>query len=91
METRQVISALCERKNGVSPSTALPISPVLADCLDRESAARYLHLSPATLATWATTGKHRKVLKPFRLGKKVWYRRACLDRFIELQMTPAAK
>jgi hypothetical protein len=73
----------------MSPAAAPTISLALADCLDRESAARYLNLSPATLASWAITGKHLKVLKWFKLGKRVWYRRECLDRFVELQMAAA--
>ncbi len=53
-----------------------PVSaPVLQDCLDRVAAAKYLNISPATLAAWATSGRHRETLRPFRLGKRVWYSR----------------
>ena len=65
-------------------------APALADCVDRVAAAKYLNISPATLAAWATSGRYRDVLRPFRLGKRVWYSREALDAFIELQMSSSS-
>lgn len=48
--------------------------------LSRKSAARYLGLSPQTLAQWAC---NKKVLLPYlKIGRRVMYRRADLDAFI---------
>jgi hypothetical protein len=52
------------------------------DCLlDRKSAARYLRVSPGTLAVWDCTRRYD--LKPIKIGRAVRYRRADLDKFIE--------
>lgn len=50
--------------------------------MTREAAARYLGLSPGTLAVWACTGRYD--LRPLKVGRRcVRYRRAELDRFLE--------
>lgn len=49
--------------------------------LDRKSAAKYLRVSPGTLAVWDCTKRYN--LKPIKIGRAVRYRRSDLDRFIE--------
>jgi len=52
--------------------------------LDRKTAARYLSVSPATLAVWDCTKRYD--LKPLKIGRAVRYRRAFLDEFLESQL-----
>lgn len=52
--------------------------------LDRKSAARYLNVSPATLAVWDCTKRYD--LKPLKIGRSVRYRRSNLDAFLESQL-----
>lgn len=52
--------------------------------LDRKSAARYLSVSPATLAVWDCTKRYD--LKPLKIGRSVRYRRSALDQFLEDQL-----
>lgn len=49
--------------------------------LDRKSAARYLSVSPGTLAVWDCTKRYD--LKPIKVGRAVRYRRSDLDKFLE--------
>ena len=50
------------------------------ELLTREQAAEYLHLSPQTLATWASEGRYGL---PFvKCGRLVRYRRTDLDEFL---------
>lgn len=49
--------------------------------LDRKTAARYLRVSPGTLAVWDCTKRYN--LEPIKIGRAVRYRRASLDKFIE--------
>jgi excisionase family DNA binding protein len=49
--------------------------------LDRKTAARYLKVSPGTLAVWDCTKRYN--LRPIKVGRNVRYRRADLDRFLE--------
>lgn len=49
--------------------------------LDRKSAAKYLNVSPGTLAVWDCTKRYD--LKPLKVGRSVRYRRADLDKFLE--------
>ena len=49
--------------------------------LDRKTAARYLAVSPGTLAVWDCTKRYD--LKPIKVGRAVRYRKADLDRFLE--------
>ena len=65
------------------------LAPPLEQCMDRQAAARYLAVAPATLASWAVSGRHRI---PFtRYGKRCMYRRADLDTFLEAQFSPSAR
>ena len=48
---------------------------------DRKTAARYLRVSPGTLAVWDCTKRYD--LRPLKVGRSVRYRRADLDKFIE--------
>jgi predicted DNA-binding transcriptional regulator AlpA len=52
--------------------------------LDRKTAAKYLRLSPGTLAVWDCTKRYD--LKPIKLGRAVRYRRSSLDQFLENQL-----
>ncbi|WP_077920560.1 helix-turn-helix domain-containing protein [Spirosoma sp. 209] len=52
--------------------------------LDRKEAARYLRISPNTLAVWDCTKRYD--LKPLKVGRSVRYRRSELDKFIERQL-----
>ncbi len=51
------------------------------ELIDRKEAAGVLHISPGTLANWQSTGFRR--VPHIKLGRRVMYRRADLDRFIE--------
>lgn len=52
--------------------------------LDRKTAAKYLSVSPGTLAVWDCTKRYD--LKPLKIGRAVRYRRASLDQFLENQL-----
>ncbi|GAB3732324.1 helix-turn-helix domain-containing protein [Spirosoma lituiforme] len=52
--------------------------------LDRKSAARYLNLSPGTLAVWDCTKRYN--LNPIKIGRAVRYRKSDLDKFIEQRL-----
>ncbi|RDB07829.1 helix-turn-helix domain-containing protein [Runella aurantiaca] len=54
--------------------------------LDRKSAARFLCVSPGTLAVWDCTKRYD--LKPIKIGRAVRYRRADLEKFIEQRLRP---
>lgn len=58
--------------------------PSIEPLLDRIKAAEYLDISPGTLAVWDSTKRHD--LQPIRIGRRVKYRRASLDRYIERRM-----
>jgi predicted DNA-binding transcriptional regulator AlpA len=49
--------------------------------LDRKTAARYLAVSPGTLAVWDCTKRYD--LKPIKVGRAVRYRKSDLDKFLE--------
>jgi excisionase family DNA binding protein len=51
------------------------------ELLTREQAAKYLNLSPQTLAGWASTGRYG--LRFVKLGKLARYRVSDLDEFVE--------
>lgn len=53
--------------------------------LDRKSAARYLSVSPGTLAVWDCTKRYD--LEPIKVGRSVRYRRSSLDRFLERSLS----
>ena len=48
--------------------------------LDRKSAAKYLKVSPGTLAVWDCTKRYDP--KPKKVGRSVRYRQSDLDAFI---------
>jgi len=52
--------------------------------LDRKSAAKYLGISPGTMAVWDCTKRYD--LKPLKAGRAVRYRRSDLDKFLENQL-----
>ena len=60
-----------------------PADSPLAALLPRDQAARYIGFSPATLADWAIEGKYRDELPFARIGKRAFYRRSDLDKFIQ--------
>lgn len=47
---------------------------------NRQEAAKYLGISPNTLAVWASTGRYH--LNYIKVGKIVKYRRADLNKFL---------
>jgi len=56
----------------------------LEPLLDRKSAAKYLGLSPGTLAVWDCTKRYD--LKPLKVGRAVRYRKSDLDDFLNNQL-----
>jgi hypothetical protein len=54
--------------------------------MDRKTAARYLGMSPETLAVWDCTKRYD--LKPIKIGRSVRYRRSLLEKFLLEQMQP---
>lgn len=59
----------------------MPNTKYLEPLLDRKSAAKYLNVSPGTLAVWDCTKRYD--LKQLKVGRTVRYRRSDLDRFLE--------
>jgi hypothetical protein len=57
------------------------IFPPATNALNEAAAAAYLGVQPQTLAVWRSTGRYS--LKFFRAGRKILYRRAALDSWIE--------
>ena len=51
-----------------------------SDLLTREQAAKYLGITPRTLAVWACVGRYN--LPYVKVGRLVKYRRTDLDAFI---------
>ncbi|WP_229214993.1 helix-turn-helix domain-containing protein [Dyadobacter bucti] len=64
------------RKEYEMPNKAQP-----EQLLDRKTAARYLRVSPGTLAVWDCTKRYD--LQPLKVGRSVRYRLSSLDKFIE--------
>ncbi len=58
--------------------------PQLEPLLNRKLAARYLGVSPGTLAVWDCTKRYD--LKPIKIGRAVRYRRSNLDAFLNSQL-----
>lgn len=52
--------------------------------MDRKTAARYLGISPNTLAVWDCTKRYD--LKPLKVGRSVRYRKSELDAFLARDM-----
>jgi hypothetical protein len=53
---------------------------------DRKTAARYLSVSPGTMAVWDCTKRYD--LKPIKIGRAVRYRKSDLDAFLAQQTKP---
>ena len=49
--------------------------------MNRKTAAKYLDLSPATLAVWDCTKRYN--LNPIKIGRAVRYRKSDLDKFLQ--------
>ncbi|RYZ87630.1 MAG: DNA-binding protein [Proteobacteria bacterium] len=58
------------------------------DLINRKAAAKYLGLSPGTLAVWDCTKRYN--LNPIKIGRSVRYRRSDLDKFIEQRLWSSA-
>jgi hypothetical protein len=54
------------------------------DLLSRKEAAKYLRVSPGTLAVWDCTKRYD--LKPLKAGRLIRYRRSTLDDFLLRQL-----
>lgn len=52
--------------------------------IDRKTAAKYLGVSPGTLAVWDCTKRYD--LKPLKIGRAVRYRKAYLDEFVNASL-----
>jgi predicted DNA-binding transcriptional regulator AlpA len=56
----------------------------LDELLDRKTAAKYLKISPGTLAVWDCTKRYE--LNPLKVGRSVRYRKSELDNFISRKL-----
>ena len=54
--------------------------------LNRKQAAKFLNVSPGTLAVWDCVKRYN--LKPLKIGRSVRYRQSDLERFLEDQLKP---
>jgi len=63
---------------------------VTKQLLTREQAAARLGLKPSTLAIWKSVGMHEDEIPCGRIGKRVYYRCADLDRFVARRIPAAA-
>jgi len=52
--------------------------------MDRKTAAKYLGISPNTMAVWDCTKRYD--LKPLKVGRSVRYRKSELDAFLAREM-----
>ncbi len=52
--------------------------------MDRKTAAKYMGVSPGTLAVWDCTKRYN--LNPLKVGRSVRYRKTDLDKFLERQL-----
>ena len=52
--------------------------------MDRKTAAKYLGISPNTLAVWDCTKRYD--LKPLKVGRSVRYRKSELDLFLAREL-----
>ena len=57
------------------------VIPSLRDLLDEVQAAVTLDVTPGTLAVWRSTGRYK--LPFIKVGRKVRYRRADLEAWLE--------
>lgn len=69
--------------------TAIEAAPITSDLLDETQAAEYCHLSKKTLQAWRSARIENQ--PPFiKLGRRVFYRPADLDRWIEANLVAPA-
>jgi len=66
------------------------LSPILQDALPRDEAAAYIGVEVCTMAGWAHTGKYRDILPCARIGKRAFYKKRDLDRWIEKQFSSSS-
>lgn len=59
-------------------------SATLHDLLDDHAAAALLNISPGTLSVWRSTGRY--ALPFLKIGRKVRYRRADLEAWMEKRL-----
>ena len=52
-----------------------------SELMDREEAAKFLRLSPGTLANWQST--QRQKVPSLKLGKRIFYRKPDLEKWLE--------
>jgi hypothetical protein len=62
------------------------MSLITEPLMDRKAAARYLKVSPGTLAVWDCTKRYN--LRPIKVGRNVRYRKSDLDSFLEESAKP---
>jgi nitroreductase len=69
--------------------TAIEAAPITSDLLDEIQAATYLHLSKKTLQAWRSARIENQ--PPFiKLGRRVFYRPADLEGWIEANLVAPA-
>ena len=66
-------------------------SPVLQESLPRTEAAAYIGVEVSPLASWATYRRASSELPFAMIGKKAYYRKADLDRFVESRFAVSAQ
>jgi excisionase family DNA binding protein len=65
-------------------SNSLTISRSNEDpLLDYSEADSYLRLPKGTTKNWISEGRYEKVLTPTRLGRRVFFRKSVLERFLK--------
>jgi hypothetical protein len=69
--------------HGEHPTVSVSVEDRL---VDRKTAARFLSISPNTLAVWDSTKRHN--LKPTKVGRAVRYRMSVLIAFLEERTKP---
>lgn len=57
---------------------------IFTDRMTPAEVAAELGINPQTLEKWRCTGRHGKNLPHYKIGRRVFYRRADVERFIEL-------
>jgi len=60
------------------------MSLVTEPLMDRKTAAKYLGISPGTMAVWDCTKRYN--LRPIKVGRHVRYRKSDLDKFLDEQI-----
>jgi hypothetical protein len=67
------------KKSNSTTGDAGAVNPPLISAVD---AARYIGLSPVTLANWRSARHPARCIPHVKIGSKVFYRKAALDAFI---------